>query len=410
MAPALAVLGVAGCTATGPREARTSVPASPATARTPSSPTPTPTPTFDKTLHSIDDPRSPWVVVDKHRPLHPITYVPPDLVAPRIPHTNPPLLRKEAAAAAERLFAGAKADGVHLVSTSTYRSYAVQKQILASDTAQGGAAYADRIDMRPGYSEHQTGWAIDIGSSTRPAVDFDGRMAGTPEGRWLAANAWKHGFHLSYPKDRESITGISFEPWHFRYVGTPLATELHRTGARARAAEPPRSAAPGPPLASGCDEQVLVGVPGAVGHLDVPVGVRAEDRLAGEDPRVHEPADRRAEGEGRDAVLGLERGHEVVRHVEHPARPHAELLAPVAEDGRQHRVLGGVGAEPEPAGFIRHARTVLADTGAAVDRRTVSDRSAVRSGRRGFGTSSEGTVPRRGAPPSTVQHAVRFPS
>ena len=170
------------------------------------------------------------MVVDKRRPLKPVTFIPPDLVAPQVPHTNAPLLRKEAASAVERMFAGAEANGVRLVSTSAYRSYAAQKQVVASDTAQGGAAYADTIDMRPGYSEHQTGWAIDIGSSTRPAVDFDVRMADTPEGRWLAANAWQYGFHLSYPKGRESMTGILYEPWHFRYVAAALAAELHRTG------------------------------------------------------------------------------------------------------------------------------------------------------------------------------------
>ena len=170
------------------------------------------------------------MVVDKRRPLRPLTYVPPDLVAPRVLHTNAPLLRKDAAAAVERMFAGASSQGVHLVSTSTYRSYAMQKQVLAEDTAQSGAAYANTLDMHPGYSEHQTGWAIDIGSHTRPAVDFDAAMARTPEGEWLAANAWRYGFILSYPKDRETFTGILFEPWHFRYVGTALADELHRTG------------------------------------------------------------------------------------------------------------------------------------------------------------------------------------
>ncbi|MCU1475125.1 D-alanyl-D-alanine carboxypeptidase family protein [Amnibacterium sp.] len=172
------------------------------------------------------------MVVDKRRSLKPLTFVPPDLVAPQVRHTNAPLLRKEAAAAVERMFAGAAAQGVRLVSTSAYRSYDAQKQVFAADTAQGGAAYANTIDMRPGYSEHQTGWAIDIGSSTRPAVDFDVRMADTPEGKWLATNAWQYGFHLSYPKGRESMTGILYEPWHFRYVAVALATELHRTGAQ----------------------------------------------------------------------------------------------------------------------------------------------------------------------------------
>jgi D-alanyl-D-alanine carboxypeptidase len=234
LTPALAVLGLAGCSSATVSQPGTASPSTRSAAPSSSAiPRPADTasrPRFNKTFHSIDDPRSVWVVVDKRRPLKPLTYIPPDLVAANVRHTNAPLLRKEAAAALERMFSGAEAQGVRLVSTSAYRSYTAQRQVLASDTAQGGAAYANTIDMRPGYSEHQTGWAVDIGSSTRPAVDFDAGMADTPEGRWLATNAWQYGFHLSYPKDRESVTGILYEPWHFRYVATALAAELHRTG------------------------------------------------------------------------------------------------------------------------------------------------------------------------------------
>ncbi len=224
--PALAVLVLAGCTSDNtPR----SVYATGQGAAAPT-PTPTPTPTFDKGAHSIDDPTSIWVVVDSARPLHPLSYVPPDLVSVQVPHTNLPRLRKESATAVERMFAAASRQGVGLVSTSTYRSLQYQKTIIAQDTAAYGATYAKTFLELPGCSEHQTGWAIDIGSSTEPKLDFDAGMAATPEGKWLASNAWRYGFNLSYPKNRESITGISYEPWHFRYVGTTLASELHRTG------------------------------------------------------------------------------------------------------------------------------------------------------------------------------------
>src|ERR1700712_567095 len=155
MTPALVVIGLAGCTSTprGTPVSRTPSPvrsSSPGSASGTRTPTPSPSPSFDRGAFSIDDPRSLWVVVDKHRPLSPRTYAPPDLVTPSVLHTNPPRLRREAAAAVERMFAGAEADGVRLVSTSTYRSYSMQQQILASDTATMGAARADSMDMRPG--------------------------------------------------------------------------------------------------------------------------------------------------------------------------------------------------------------------------------------------------------------------
>lgn len=220
--PAAGALVLAGC---APRAAP-----GPAPSRGTARPTVRPVTAFDRGAHSIDDPESLWVVVDKRRPLRPATYVPPDLVRVQgVPYTNPPLLRREAAGAVTRMFAAALPAGVHLVSNSTYRSYTEQQSILAQDTATYGAAEANRIDMHPGCSEHQTGWAIDIGTANA-RCDLDTCMAHTDEGEWLAANAWRHGFLLSYPADREHITGISFEPWHFRYVGTALAAELHRTG------------------------------------------------------------------------------------------------------------------------------------------------------------------------------------
>jgi D-alanyl-D-alanine carboxypeptidase len=185
---------------------------------------------FDKTAHSIDDPGSIWVVVDKRRPLRPAAYVPPDLVPVRnVRHTNPPVLRPDAASAVRRMFAAARTErAVVLVSTSTYRSYRDQRNVFQQDVTQLGRARADRIDMRPGYSEHQTGWAIDIGTHDG-ACDFATCMGHTVEGSWLAENAWRFGFLLSYPADRLARTGIAYEPWHYRYLGTALAAELHRT-------------------------------------------------------------------------------------------------------------------------------------------------------------------------------------
>jgi D-alanyl-D-alanine carboxypeptidase len=194
----------------------------------PETPTPTPSPTFDRSARSIDDPLSLWVIVDKRRPLHPKSFVPPDLVPVKVAHTNPPVLRRSAARAVESLFAAAAAAHLPLASNSAYRPYSDQQRIYASDTANLGKTGADRLTARPGFSEHQTGLAIDIGTASG-RCDLNACFGRTPEGKWLVQNAWRYGFVLRYPKDQEPVTGIEYEPWHFRYIGKTLALELHQT-------------------------------------------------------------------------------------------------------------------------------------------------------------------------------------
>jgi D-alanyl-D-alanine carboxypeptidase len=190
--------------------------------------TPSPTPTFDRSARSLSDPASLWVVVDKRRPLQPKTFVPPDLVAVPVAHTNPPRLRAAASSAVVALFHAATAAHVPLASNSTYRPYSDQQRIYTADKARLGLAGADRLTARPGYSEHQTGLAIDIGTASG-RCDLNPCFGGTPQGRWLVKNAWTFGFVLRYPRGEEAVTGIEFEPWHFRYVGRKLARELHET-------------------------------------------------------------------------------------------------------------------------------------------------------------------------------------
>ena len=231
----LAVLGLlcalSACAATpAPDRATAASTTSTPTAPPVMSPSPSPTPTFDRSAQSIDDPTSLWVVVDKLRPLHPPSFVPPDLVTVHVPHTNPPILRRAAATAAERLFAAAAKAGIHLASNSTYRPYQDQRRIYAGDVQRLGVAGADRLTARPGYSEHQTGLAMDIGTASGHC-DLDPCFARTPEGRWLAADAWRYGFVLRYPDGQEPVTGIEFEPWHYRYVGSTLAAQYHAEGA-----------------------------------------------------------------------------------------------------------------------------------------------------------------------------------
>jgi len=198
-----------------------------APSRTPSStpsatPTPTPTPTFNKSQLSIDDPASLWVVVNKTRQLNPKNYAPP-LSALNLPGGGQ--MRPEAAAALTQLFTDYQAQsGTQLKVVSAYRSYNTQVSTYNGWVSRLGQAQADRQSARPGFSEHQTGLAVDINTGA------DQGFGATPAGRWLAANSYKYGFIVRYPDGLESITGYEYEPWHFRFVGVELATEMHTTG------------------------------------------------------------------------------------------------------------------------------------------------------------------------------------
>ncbi len=213
-----------------------SVPAIPSPEFTPV-PTETPAPpppAFDRAAYSIDDPTSPWVVVNKLRPIADgAAYSPPDLVdlPSDMPNPNGYQMRADAAASLEDMFHTALAEtGVQLVAQSGYRSYSVQVRAYNYYVNSLGVAGADLTSARPGYSEHQTGMAMDI-LDTVSGCSTDGRcFADTTAGQWLAANSWRFGWVLRYPDGATPITGYEFEPWHYRWVGVPLSTEMHVTG------------------------------------------------------------------------------------------------------------------------------------------------------------------------------------
>lgn len=191
-------------------------------------PTPTPTPTFPVDKYSHDDPNSIWVVVNKTRPLDPADYAPTDLVVVNIPGGGQ--LRAEAAAAMQSLLAEFTAEtGLSMSSMSSYRSYARQVDVYAGWVSSLGQAGADQTSARPGFSEHQTGWAMDMGAVPSTCAGKQ-CFADTPQGQWLAANSWKFGFVIRYPDGKTPITGYEYEPWHVRYIGIEAATEMHDTG------------------------------------------------------------------------------------------------------------------------------------------------------------------------------------
>ena len=188
------------------------------------------TPIFNKSTHSNNDPLSIWVVVNKVRPLTPLAFAPTDLVTPNVSLRSPGSEASKVSFVLDKpledLFAAAKADGINLMLTSGYRSYAYQTNVYNGYLSTLGQTETDKVSARPGYSEHQTGLAADI-EPTSHKCELDACFATTPEGIWLATNAYKYGFIIRYPSDKTAITGYSFEPWHIRYVGILLSTEMH---------------------------------------------------------------------------------------------------------------------------------------------------------------------------------------
>jgi D-alanyl-D-alanine carboxypeptidase len=121
-----------------------------------------------------------------------------------------------AAESLEEMAAAALTEGVTLTASSAYRSYAYQQEVYARNVRESGREIADRESARPGRSQHQTGLALDFGS-------IDDSFAGTSAGRWIAANAGRFGWSLSFPDGYEEVTGYRWESWHYRYVGRELA-------------------------------------------------------------------------------------------------------------------------------------------------------------------------------------------
>ncbi len=163
--------------------------------------------------------------VDKSVAL-PSNFVPSDLVSldgnyPFATSKKNMQLRAPARDALLRMAEAARAEGITLVVSSTYRSYAYQKSVFERNVKEMGKVEAERVSAPAGMSQHQLGTAIDFGSITD-------EFAATPQSRWLSSNAEKFGFSLSFPKGMEQVTGYRWESWHYRYISQPAAELQNR--------------------------------------------------------------------------------------------------------------------------------------------------------------------------------------
>ena len=125
----------------------------------------------------------------------------------------------------------AKKDGIYLVLLSGYRSINLQNDIFYSlkSIRNQEAAERARVSAPPGYSEHSTGFAIDIGDATQKETDFETEFQNTDAFKWLIKNAAKFHFKLSFTKDNKFI---DYEPWHWRYEGSIEALKVFESSNR----------------------------------------------------------------------------------------------------------------------------------------------------------------------------------
>jgi D-alanyl-D-alanine carboxypeptidase len=190
---------------------------------------------FDPPKYSIDEADSIWVVVNKQRQISPLKYQPAFLAFPAFPKSkvqNPfgLQMREEAAiATVELATAMAEAGKGTLILNSGFRTYKNQQGLYNRTRDTRGLAVAEKLSARPGHSEHQLGLAADFSARGQGCVIMV-CFGKTEAGVWLADNAHEFGFILRYPKGYKPVTGFQYEPWHFRYVGVELSTEMKTKG------------------------------------------------------------------------------------------------------------------------------------------------------------------------------------
>ena len=201
-----------------------SVETTPSPSPTPS-PTPTPTPesTIDTTTVS-----SIQKITNKNHPID-SDYVPADLTAVNVNSNGTQYLRSEAASALVNMFEAARRDNINLYLVSGYRSYAQQLELYNTYVRTDGKVLADQYDAIPGACEHQLGLAVDLSDDNRDH-DIDISFETTAAYQWLLKHSYEYGYIFRFPRGKEAITGIAYNPWSFRYIGTEEAKKVYDSG------------------------------------------------------------------------------------------------------------------------------------------------------------------------------------
>lgn len=132
-------------------------------------------------------------------------------------------LDNEALQAFYEMQSAASQDGIWLTIVSGYRSYWYQDQLYWGYVYSRGQSEADRFSAKAGYSEHQTGLAMDLNNANRSFI-------GTPEAAWIEEHCAEYGFIVRYPDGKEEVTGFMYEPWHVRYLGKEMAESVTESG------------------------------------------------------------------------------------------------------------------------------------------------------------------------------------
>ena len=185
-------------------------------------PTPEPTPTPKPLPSELTDLNSITLLVNRSHGLA-ANYVPSDLVSPYLPGTSEVIqLRAECAEKAKEMIKAAADDGVNLYVMNGYISYYDQKEIYDNLVNLVGEKTADTKEFKPGFSEHQTGLCIDFTDSL-DHVEKTTAFSKTPACQWLLLHGREYGFIERYPADKQKLTGYSYMPWHYRYIGVEAA-------------------------------------------------------------------------------------------------------------------------------------------------------------------------------------------
>ena len=174
---------------------------------------------FYKDIKLINNPNDINVLVNKNNKLD-NNYIPHDLeLIDKFFSSKNIYLRKVAKKNFENMCKEAKKNNLSIIAISGYRSYEYQKELYNNYVKEKGGIEADMCSARAGHSEHQTGLAIDISDNSLDYSNF----GSSKEYIWIINNAYKYGFILRYPKDKEYLTGYKSEPWHIRYIGKNIA-------------------------------------------------------------------------------------------------------------------------------------------------------------------------------------------